>query len=76
MNDELVKDIQAAKNKIAEGSFTIWHSRLELVAESGKLKDLLDVLVSPIDQVSGNNGCNHNCGCVPDASARLLGKQL
>ncbi len=55
---ELVK----AKANIIEGSQSIWNVRLETLVRNGSLRDVLDHLKSPIEDVANNCGCNVQCG--------------
>jgi hypothetical protein len=76
INEKTVKGIIDAKKKVAEGALTIWNSRLELLANAGNLRDILDAIESPIDLVAGNSDCNRNCGCTPNPTREWLGKEL
>jgi len=65
MNDDRLKEVLAAKQKIVEGSLTIWNERMGSLFRAGDLRGYLDAIKSPVEPVADNGncgGCNGNCG--------------
>jgi anaerobic selenocysteine-containing dehydrogenase len=64
--EENLKRIFEAKQKILEGSLTIWNERVVALSRAGDLQSYLDAIKDstepPIPEVTNNcNGCNVNC---------------
>jgi len=63
--EENLKRIFEAKQKIVEGSLTIWNERVVALSRAGDIQSYLDAIRSsadiPIAECTNNCRCNVNC---------------
>jgi hypothetical protein len=61
MDKKRLQEIKAAKQKIVEGSLTIWNARLDALVEEGYSRDIINH-ISAVD-ICGCGGGSPICGC-------------
>ncbi|HCF48739.1 MAG TPA: hypothetical protein DER60_00560 [Syntrophomonas sp.] len=61
MDEKRLQEIKIAKQKIVEGSLTIWNARLDALMEEGYSRDIIDH-ISAVD-ICGCGGGSPICGC-------------
>lgn len=61
MNDKQAKEIKLAKQKVVEGSLTLWNARLDALVEGGYSGELINHLTA-VD-ICGCGGGSPICGC-------------
>jgi hypothetical protein len=66
LDEQLAKQVIAAKRQVVEGSVELWNARLDLLRRAGDLKGVLEQLRTPSELADTNLGCNGNCKCAPE----------
>lgn len=59
---ENIEEVKKAKEKIVEGSLTIWNARLDALIRAGDVRGVLVHMTSPVEW-GDNCDCQGNCNC-------------